>query len=130
MVVIVTLGQLSDNGLAMMDRTVTTDQPHGLVHEFMTQGKTKYKPEDVSAGIKMDDNLDKLEMRGTVTDFYNSVIGIQATYGCKKMEINLITVMVKKNKNSTYANNIIDHLNDVSKLNNFEALYKEITAVQ
>ena len=130
MAAIIVLGQQSDHGLSMMESTVTADQPHGVVHEFLTQVKIKYKPEDASAVIEMDIALEKLQMKGTANDFYNDVIGIQAKFGCKKDDIGLITVMAKKVKNTTHAKSIVDHLNDLTKPNSFETLCREITAVQ
>ena len=115
MVGIITLGQFYDHGLAMMKQMVTTYQPQGLVHEFITQANTKYKPEDVSTGIEMDNDLERLELKGTANDFYNLVIAIQVRYGCTKLEVRMIMAMTNNTNNSTYAKTIIDHLNYTSK---------------
>jgi hypothetical protein len=76
MAAIIILGQTSDHGLAMMESTISTDQPHGLVYKFIENVKVKYKPEDASAVIEMDNDLEKLKMKGTANDFYNAVITI------------------------------------------------------
>jgi hypothetical protein len=57
MAAIIILGQTSDHGLAMMESTITTDQPHGMVYKFIENVRVKYKPEDASAVIEMDNDL-------------------------------------------------------------------------
>ncbi len=60
MCAIITLGQGSDYGLALMEKTKETDFPQGLAWKFVEAAMKKNKPNDTTAEMELDAALDKL----------------------------------------------------------------------
>jgi len=80
---IITLGQGSDHGLALIDKTKSPDYPQGLAWKFVKAAMKKNKPNDASAEMELDAALDKLQFRQAGT-FYNDVVSVCARYDIQK----------------------------------------------
>jgi hypothetical protein len=55
-----------------LGKTKSEDYPNGLAHEFVAKAKKANKPSDASAMIKLEIELEKLQLKGT-RNFYNDV---------------------------------------------------------
>ncbi len=124
---IMTLGMTTSHGLAVIQKTVSTDFPQGKAFRVIEILKQKCKPSDVSAEIELDQELEKVKFNNAI-DYYNDVIGVTARFEVTKSDIDLIKVMAKKCKNPLYANMILQHLAGTSQ--DFEAICETIGKVQ
>jgi hypothetical protein len=124
---IMTLGMTTSHGLAVIQKTVSTDFPQGKAFRVIEILKQKCKPSDVSAEIELDQELEKVKFSNAI-DYYNDVIGVTARFEVTKTDIELIKVMAKKCKNPLYANMILQHLAGTAQ--DFEAICETIGKVQ
>ena len=85
MCAIMVLGQDSDHGLAVIEKTKTDDHPHGLAYKAVATLKAKYKPKDSSAKIEMTAELEKIQFR-TALNYYNDAVAVIAWYSVKCLE--------------------------------------------
>ena len=74
---IMTLGMTSSHGLAVIQKTVSTDFPQGKAYCVIEILKQKCKPSDVCAEIKLDQELEKVKFNNAI-DYYNDIIGVTA----------------------------------------------------
>jgi hypothetical protein len=124
---IMTLGMTSSHGLAVIQKTVSTDFPQGKAYRVIEILKQKCKPSDVSAEIELDQELEKVKFNNAI-DYYNDIIGVTARFEVTKSDTELIKVMAKKCKNPLYANMILQHL--AGTIQDFEAICETIGKVQ
>ena len=61
MVATIVLGQASDHGLAVVEKTKTTDNPSGFAWKSIDALKKKSKPSNATAEIALDDDLDDIK---------------------------------------------------------------------
>ena len=72
---IIALGQGKNHGMALPGKTKTDDYPNRLAWEFINKAKKTNKPSVASAMIKMDIELDQVQLKG-VRDFYNNMVRV------------------------------------------------------
>lgn len=125
---VITLGQESDHGLAMVDKTKSREHPHGKAHKVVEMLMKKNKPSDASAEIELESELEKLSF-SNANDYYNDVVAIMAQYDVDVSDTTLIKAFAKKVKSSVYSKMTIDHLNS-GDANDFEELCNNINEVQ
>ena len=89
-----TLGMTSSHGLAVIQKTVSTDFLHGKAYRVVEIFKQKCKPSDVSAKIELDQELDKVKF-GNAIDYCNGIIGVMAQCEVTKSDTELIKIMAK-----------------------------------
>ena len=58
---IMVMGQKSNHGLAIIEKTKTDDFPHGVAWKAVATMKRKNKPKDMSAEIEMEAELHKIQ---------------------------------------------------------------------
>ncbi len=58
---IMVIGQKTNHGLAMVEKTKTDDYPHGTSWKAIETMKQKNKPKDMSAEIEMEAELHKIQ---------------------------------------------------------------------
>ena len=109
MVVTILLGQASDHGLVVVEKTKTTDNPSGFAWKALDATKEKSKPSNATAEIALENNLDDIKF-GLAKKYYNSVIAVTARYDVAISETNLIKKLAKMIDNTVYAKLVIDHL--------------------
>ncbi len=63
---IMVIGQKTNHGLAMIEKTKTADFPHGIAWKAIETMKQKNKPKDMSAEIEMEAELQKVQFQSTV----------------------------------------------------------------
>ena len=130
MCALIVLGQDSDHGLATIQKTTTKDHPHGNASKFLQLCAHKNKPDDATAEIEMDANLERIQF-SNANDYYNDVVSVQAKYNVEKTEIELIKLMAKKVTNETYAKMIVDHLDGHSSTPcDLEVICSKINKIQ
>ena len=61
MVATVVLGQASDHGLAVVEKTKTTDNPSKFAWKSIDAMKKKSKPSNATAEIALDNDLDDIK---------------------------------------------------------------------
>jgi len=122
------LGQESDHGLAAIEKTKTSDHPHGVAWKVVETMMAKHKPNDASAEIQLDTDLNAIQFKCALT-YYNDITAVLAKYNVAKSETDVIKIMAKKVGNSTFANLIITHLNSPNP-DDLEELCNEISAIQ
>ena len=124
---IITLGQGSDHGLAMMEKTKSPDFPQGLAWKFVNAAMKKNKPNDTTAEMELDAALDKLQFRQAGT-FYNDVVSVCARFDIHKSETDLIKLLAKKQLSASYAKMVLDHLKGTT--HDLDTLCTEIGEIQ
>ena len=105
------LGQTSDHGLAIITKTKTADQPHGLAFEFIETMKQKNKPNDTSAEIEMEADLHKIKFQGA-NNHYNDIVAVTSRYKVMKSDTDLIKIMSTKVQSTVFAYKILTHLDN------------------
>ena len=80
MVAIMTLGQGSDHELTVIKKTKKVDHPAGVLHRAITMLKKKNKPNDASAEIELDAELERIPFQQRATDYYNQVVTVMARF--------------------------------------------------
>jgi len=93
---IIALGQGKSHGIALLSKTKSDDYPNGLAYEFVAKAKKANKPSDASTMIKLEAELEKLQLKG-VRYFYNDVVGVLDKYEITKMDHKLCMLMACKN---------------------------------
>ena len=58
---IMVIGQKTNHGLAMIEKTKLDDYPHGIAWKAIETMKRKNKPKDMSAEIEMEAELQKVQ---------------------------------------------------------------------
>ncbi len=91
---IMTLGMTSSHGLAVIQKTVSTDFLQGKAYHVVEILKQKCKLSDMSAKIELDQELDKVKF-GNAIDYYNDIIGVTARFEVTKSDTELIKIMTK-----------------------------------
>jgi hypothetical protein len=74
---IMTLGMTSSHGLAVIQKTVSTDFPQGKAYRVIEILKQKCKPSGVSAEIELDQELEKVKFNNAI-NYYNDIIAVTA----------------------------------------------------
>jgi hypothetical protein len=74
-----TLGMTSSHGLAVIQKTVSTDFLHGKASPVIEILKQMCKQSDVSDEIELDQELKKVKFNNAI-DFYNAIIGVMAQF--------------------------------------------------
>ena len=74
------------------------------------QAMKKNKPNNASAEIQLDNELDNLMFK-SAGDFYNDVVSVTSRYDIPKTETELVKLLAGKETNTLYAKMIMDHLN-------------------
>ena len=129
MTAIMTLGQSSDHGISMIERTKSDDFPSGLAYKVINAMKLKNKPKDTSAEISLDADLDKVEF-SRAEDYYNDVVAVCSRYDVSKTETDLVKQLAKKVTSSVYAKMIIDHLDNGAVNHSLEKICEDIRKIQ
>ncbi len=80
---IMVLGKTLDHGLAIVTKTKTDDHSHGLAYEVTETMKLKNRPNEMSAEIKMEAELQNVKFKGA-NDYYNDVVAVTARYEVSK----------------------------------------------
>ena len=91
---IMTLGMTTSHGLAVIQKTVSTDFPQGKAFRVIEILKQKCKPNAVSVEIELDQELEKVKFNNAI-DYYNDIIGVTARFKVTKSDTELITIMAK-----------------------------------
>jgi hypothetical protein len=125
---IMVLGQTSDHGLAIITKTKTADQPHGLAFEFIETMKRKNKPKDTSAEIEMEAELHNVKFQGA-NDYYNDIVAVTSRYEVTKSDTDLIKIMSTKVQSTVFADKILMHL-DHTNSDDIETLCNDIAKIQ
>ena len=73
------LGQASDHGLVVVEKTKTTDNPSGFAWKSIDSLKKKSKPSNATAEIGLDNDLDDIKFT-SAKKYYNDVIAMTARY--------------------------------------------------
>ena len=126
---IMTLGQKSNHGLAMLNKTKSADYPHGVAWKAIATMKRKNKPKDMSAEIEMEAELHKVQFR-TAEDYYNEIVDVMANYEVNKTETELIKIMSTKVNSTMFSAMILAHMEDTTKADDLEDLCNEIGKIQ
>jgi hypothetical protein len=105
----------------------SNDFPNGLAHEFVVKAKKANKPSDASAIIKLEVELDKLQLKGA-RDFYNDMVRVLDKYKVTKTDQELCMLMPRKNHDTSYARLILDKLKSSSP--NFDGLCNSILEIK
>jgi hypothetical protein len=62
-----------------LGKTKSNDYPNGLAYDSVAKAKKAMKPSDASTMIKLQIELEKLQLKG-LRDFYNDVVGVLDKY--------------------------------------------------
>ena len=127
LVATIVLGQASDHGLVVVEKTKTTDNSNGFSWKALDAMKKKRKPSNAVAEIVLNNNLDNVKF-SSAKKYYNDVIGVTARYDVPVSKTDLIKNLAKRVDNAVYAKLIIDHLNGANK--SLDALCTEIDVIQ
>ena len=73
------LGQASDHGLTVVQKTKTTDNPSGFVWKSIEAVKKKNKSSSATAEIALDNDLDDIKFT-LVKKYYNNDIDVTVRY--------------------------------------------------
>jgi aminoglycoside phosphotransferase (APT) family kinase protein len=80
-----TLGMTSSHGLAVIQKTVSTDFLQWKAYRVIEILKHKCKPSDVSAEFRLDQELEKVKFNNAI-DYYNDIIGVTAQFEVTKSD--------------------------------------------
>ena len=89
---IMVLGQTSDHGLAIVNKTKSDNYPHGLAYKVIETIKQKKKAKDMSVEIEMESELHNVKFKGE-NDCHNDVVDVTARYEVMKLDTYLIKIM-------------------------------------
>ena len=89
LVATIVLGQASDHGLAVVQKTKTTDNPSGFMWKSIDAMKKKSKPSNATAEIALDNDLDNIKFT-SAKKYYNHVIAAIVRYDVPVSETDLI----------------------------------------
>ena len=124
---IIALGQGKSHGIALLGKMKNDDYPNGLAYEFVAKAKKANKPSDASTMIKLEIELEKLQLKGA-RDFYNDVVGVLDKYKFTKTDHKLILLMAQKNHDTSYTRLILDKLKSDSPV--FDELCNSVSKIQ
>ena len=124
---VITLGQMTDHGLALINKTKSDAHPHGMAREFVKALKAKCTPSDTAAEMELENQLELVKFNGA-NDYYNSCVAVKAKFDVVFDDTKLIKIMAKKVSDTTFSALIIDHLKGA--IHDFEALCEEINVIQ
>ena len=124
---ITVLGQGKSHSIALLGKTKSDDFPNGLAHKFVVKAKKANEPSDASAMIKLEVELDKLQLKGA-RDFYNDVVRVLDKYEVTKTDQELCMLMARKNHDTSYARLILDKLKSPSP--DFDGLCNSISEIR
>ena len=124
---IIALEQGKSDGIALLGKMKNDDYPNGLAYEFVAKAKKANKPSDASTMIKVEVELEKLQLKDT-RDVYNDVVGILEKYEVTKTDRKLCMLMMCKNHETSYALLIRDELKSTSP--NFDGLCNSVSEIQ
>ena len=127
LVATIVLGQASDHGLAVVQKTKTTDNPSGFAWKSINAMKKKSKSSNETAEIALDNNLDDIKFT-SAKKYYNNVIAVTARYDVPVSEKDLVKKLAKRVDNAVYAKVIINHLDGATK--DLDVLCMEISEIQ
>ena len=103
MCAIITLGQESNHGMAVIKRTVEKGvHPHGLAFKFVSMLKEKHKLCDASAKITLTAELRAIPFK-MASDYYNDVVSVLARYDLLVSETESIQFLAERVKTDTLA---------------------------
>lgn len=132
MCALLTLAQTTSHGLAVINKTKTSDCKYGRADKIMKSLKTKYSPKDTGAKIELELALDKLQFK-FANDFYNQVMATTSMYSVTMTEEELCTLAAKKCRSAMYVKMILDHIRyahaGMSTMD-FEKIMDDITEIQ
>ena len=86
----IVMGQQSDHGMAMTEKTKSTDLPSGQAWKVLKVMRKKCTPSNSTAAIQLEQEVDNLRFR-LARQFYNDVIGVTARYNVPVTETMLIS---------------------------------------
>ena len=89
LVATIVLDQASDYGLAVVQKTKTTDNPSGFVWKSIEAMKKKNKSSNATAEIALDNDLDDIKFT-LVKKYYNDDIDVTVRYNMPVSETDLI----------------------------------------
>ena len=124
---IISLGQNSDLGMAMVNHTKTPDQPNGVAHEFLAAMMEEYTPNDCAAEIKLDADLNKIKFVDA-KEYYKDVVSVTSRYRAKKTQKELVKILSTKVTEVSFMMLVVDHLKGAT--HNLKRLCDEINEVQ
>jgi len=81
----IALGQGKSHGMVLLSKTKSDGYPNGIAREFVEKAKKANKPSDKGAEIKLDLELDQLQLKG-MREFYNDVVGVIDEYEITKTD--------------------------------------------
>ncbi len=119
------IGQKTNHGLAMSDKTKTDDQPRGVSCKAIETMEQKNKSEDTSAEIEMEAELQKVEFQLAI-NYYNDIVAVTSRYEVKKTDTDLIKIMLTKVTSVMFAAMILDHMENPNESDDLEELCNEI----
>jgi hypothetical protein len=99
---IIVLDQDKCHRMTLLSKIKSDDYPNGLALEYINKVKKDNKPSDVSAVIKLELELERLQLKG-MRDFYNVLVGVVDKYKVMKTEHEICMLMARKNQNEMYA---------------------------
>ena len=126
---IMVIGQKTNHGLAMIEKTKSVDYPHGLAWEAIQTMKRKNKPKDMSAEIEMEAELNKIQFRNAI-DYYNDIVNVTSNYEVGKTDTELIKIMSTKVNSTMFTSMILKHMEDITVVDDLEELCTEIGKIQ
>eukprot|EP00956_Cyclotella_meneghiniana_P041139 scaffold215887_cov43-Cyclotella_meneghiniana.AAC.1 len=132
MCALLTLAQSSSHGLAVINKTKTSDCKYGRADKIMKSLKTKYSPKDTGAKIELELALDKIQFK-FANDFYNQVTATTSMYSVSMTEEELCTLAAKKCRTAMYVKMILDHIRNAhagTSTMDFETIMDQITEIQ
>ena len=110
---IMVIGQKTNHGLVMIEKTKTVNYPHGLAWEAIETMKRKNKPKDMSAEIKMEAELHKVQFQNSI-DYYNDIVNVTSNYEVRKSDTELIKIMSTKVNSTMFTSMIPTHTEDAT----------------
>ena len=126
---IIVIRQKTDHGLAIINKTKTDDHPHGVAWKAIKAMKQKDKPKDMSAEIKMEAELQKIQFRSAI-NYYNEIVVVTSRYKVKKTDTGLIKIMSTKMNSTMFAAMILSQMEDSDNADDLEELCNKIGKIQ
>ena len=105
-----------------------TNFPQGVAYRILEILRTKNKPKDVTAKIKMKKVLEKVKF-GYANDYHKDVMSVTERYDVSISETELIEIMATQVNNLSYVDMIVNHLK-ASTADDLEELCKQISKNQ
>ena len=122
---IIALGQGKSHRMAFLSKTKSVNYSNGIIWEVMKKANKANRPSDASTVIKLDVELDRLQLKG-MRDFHNDVDGVMDMYGVTKSDGELYMQVAHKNQDALYA--ILEELKSNSP--NLDKLCSNVSEIQ